>query len=62
MDDFVAAAEAAGRFELVNLPAGQGAGMLAQRKPAHQIVDELAEGTIQELKRLAAMAQRPPAR
>jgi hypothetical protein len=36
--------------------------MLAQRKPAHQIVDELAEGTIQELKRLAAMAQRPPAR
>jgi NAD(P)H-dependent flavin oxidoreductase YrpB (nitropropane dioxygenase family) len=54
MDDFVAAAEAAGRFELVNLPAGQGAGMLTERKPARQLVEELAAGTLQALERLAA--------
>lgn len=44
MDDFVAAAEAADRQELVNLPAGQGAGMLNQRRPAREIVAELAQG------------------
>ena len=44
MDDFVAAAEAAGRQELVNNPAGQGAGMLNQRRPARDIVAELAGG------------------
>lgn len=55
MDDFVAAAEAAGRFDLVNLPAGQGAGMLAERKPARQIVAEMADGTLRELERLAAL-------
>jgi NAD(P)H-dependent flavin oxidoreductase YrpB (nitropropane dioxygenase family) len=57
MDDFVAAAEAAGRFELVNLPAGQGAGMLAARKPARRIVDELVAGTVAELGRLAALTR-----
>jgi NAD(P)H-dependent flavin oxidoreductase YrpB (nitropropane dioxygenase family) len=62
MDDFVAAAEAAGRFELVNLPAGQGAGMLTERKPARRIVDELVAGTIRELGRLAAMAGAAAAR
>ena len=44
MDDFVAAAEAADRQELVNLPAGQGAGMLNRRRPAREIVAELARG------------------
>jgi len=44
MDDFVAAAEAANRQELVNLPAGQGAGMLTRRRPAREIVAELARG------------------
>jgi NAD(P)H-dependent flavin oxidoreductase YrpB (nitropropane dioxygenase family) len=44
MDDFVAAAEAAGRQELVNLPGGQGAGMLDRRRPAREIVAELARG------------------
>jgi NAD(P)H-dependent flavin oxidoreductase YrpB (nitropropane dioxygenase family) len=44
MDDFVCAAEAAGRHELVNNPAGQGAGMLTQRRPAREIVAELARG------------------
>ena len=44
MDDFVNAAEAADRQELVNNPAGQGAGMLRERKPAKRIVEELAQG------------------
>jgi NAD(P)H-dependent flavin oxidoreductase YrpB (nitropropane dioxygenase family) len=44
MDDFVHAAEAADRQELVNNPAGQGAGMLHQSKLAREIVAELAQG------------------
>ena len=44
MDDFVNAAEAADRQELVNNPAGQGAGMLRERQPARRIVEELAQG------------------
>ena len=44
MDDFVNAAEAADRQELVNNPAGQGAGMLRERKSASAIVHELAQG------------------
>src|SRR3954462_5980401 len=44
MDDFVAAAEAADRQDLVNLPAGQGAGMLKGRRPARAIIEELARG------------------
>lgn len=43
MDDFVNAAELADRQDLVNNPAGQGAGMLRSRKPARQIVQELAQ-------------------
>ena len=56
MDDFVNAAEAADRQELVNLPAGQGAGMLTQRKPARQIVEELAQGAQRELARLGKLS------
>ena len=44
MDDFVNAAEAADRQELVNNPAGQGTGMLKHRRPARAIVAELAQG------------------
>jgi NAD(P)H-dependent flavin oxidoreductase YrpB (nitropropane dioxygenase family) len=44
MDDFVAAAEAGERQDLVNLPAGQGAGMLKGRRAAREIVAELARG------------------
>jgi nitronate monooxygenase len=44
MDDFVNAAEAADRQDLVNNPAGQGAGMLSERRPAREIVEELARG------------------
>lgn len=47
MDDFVNSAEAADRQELVNNPAGQGAGMLRERRPARQIVRELAQGLMQ---------------
>ena len=46
MDDFVNAAEAADRQDLVNNPAGQGAGMLTKRRPAREIVEELARGTM----------------
>jgi NAD(P)H-dependent flavin oxidoreductase YrpB (nitropropane dioxygenase family) len=44
MDDFVNAAELAGRQDLVNNPAGQGAGMLNQRRLAREIMAELAHG------------------
>lgn len=44
MDDFVNAAEVADRQELVNNPAGQGAGMLDRARPAREIVAELAAG------------------
>jgi NAD(P)H-dependent flavin oxidoreductase YrpB (nitropropane dioxygenase family) len=49
MDDFVNSAELADRQDLVNNPAGQGAGMLRERKPARQIVRELAQGLIQPI-------------
>lgn len=52
MDDFVASAEAAGKIDLVNLPAGQIAGMLQDRKPARQIVEELVDGAIEEIIRI----------
>lgn len=44
MEPFVSAAEAAGRYDLVNNPSGQIAGMLDETKPARQIVGELVEG------------------
>lgn len=64
MDDFVASAEAAGRFDLVNNPAGQVAGMLRQRKPARQIVQEMVSQanqllSRQQARRAAASTDRP---
>jgi len=44
MDDFVNAAESADRHDLVNNPAGQGAGMLRRSVAAREIVSELAAG------------------
>ncbi len=41
MDDFVAAADAAGRPELINNPCGQVAGMLRRVRPARQIVEDM---------------------
>ena len=41
MDDLVAAAEAAGKPELINNPAGQGVGLLHERRPARDIVHDI---------------------
>lgn len=46
MEDFVEAATQVGRYELVNNPAGQIGGMIAERKPAAAIMDELIQGAI----------------
>jgi nitronate monooxygenase len=50
LDDFNESAAKAGRWELHSNPAGQGAGMLAQRKPARDIFEGLVEGTLRALK------------
>jgi nitronate monooxygenase len=55
MDDLVAAAEAAGRAELINNPAGQIAGMLKQRRPAKEILMLMVRGAEESIERLAAM-------
>ena len=47
MDDFNEAALRAGREDLASNPAGQIGGMLRDRKPARQIMDELVAGTIE---------------
>ena len=52
MQDFVAAAQKMGRHDLTNNPAGQIAGMLKERKPAAQIMDELIQGAVDVLQRL----------
>jgi nitronate monooxygenase len=54
MEPFVAAAEAAGRYELVNNPSGQIAGMLDQVRPAMEIVERLVSGAVREIGRLAS--------
>ncbi len=51
MDDFVAAADAAGRAELINNPCGQVAGMLRQIRPARQIVEEMVSGALEVYRR-----------
>ncbi|GIW08087.1 MAG: monooxygenase [Dehalococcoidia bacterium] len=52
MDDFVAAAEAAGRIELINNPAGQAGGLLRSRRPAADIVQSMVEEAQAILRRL----------
>lgn len=52
IEPFVAAAEAAGRYDLVNNPSGQIAGMLDQIRPAKEIVDDLVSGAIEAIARL----------
>ena len=52
MQEFVAAAQKMGRHDLTNNPAGQIAGMLKERKPAAQIMDELIQGAVDVLQRL----------
>ena len=55
MGDFVAAAEAAGRIELVNNPVGQIGGMLKSRRPAREIMMSMVHEAESVLERLASM-------
>src|SRR5262249_54517761 len=55
LDDFIAAAEAAGRAELINNPAGQIAGMLRKKGPAKDILLSMVRGAEESIERLAAM-------
>jgi len=55
MDDFIAAAEAADRAELINNPAGQIAGMLNRKRPAKDIMLSMVREAEQGIERLAAM-------
>ena len=55
MDDFTAAAEAAGRRDLINNPSGQIGGMLTHRRSAREIVREMVEGAGAVLNRLDAL-------
>jgi len=48
-DDFNESVAAAGKLELHMNPAGQIAGMITERKPAKQIMEELVSGTIATL-------------
>ena len=52
MQDFVEAAEKAGRFDLTNNPAGQTAGMVNERKPAAQIMEDLVHEAVDVLEGL----------
>jgi nitronate monooxygenase len=52
MDDFIAAAETAGRPELINNPAGQIGGLLTRRRPAAEIVSTIVEQAAEVLDRL----------
>ena len=50
--DFAEAARIAGRWDLVNNPAGQVAGRLNKIKPAKQIVEDMVLETIEVLQGL----------
>lgn len=52
MEDFKEAAMAAGRFELTMNAGGQGAGMIAKRRPAAEIFQEILDQTREALDRL----------
>jgi NAD(P)H-dependent flavin oxidoreductase YrpB (nitropropane dioxygenase family) len=49
MEDFLSAAQQAGRWDLYMNAAGQGAGMLAERRPAAEIMADLVAATVQAL-------------
>jgi NAD(P)H-dependent flavin oxidoreductase YrpB (nitropropane dioxygenase family) len=55
MDDFIAAADAAGRADLINNPVGQIAGMLNRRRPARDIMMSMVQEAEGVLDRLAGM-------
>src|SRR5581483_6933378 len=54
MDDFNAAAAAAGRWDLHNNPAGEGAGLLRAIRPAAEIVDDMVCGACEALSAVQA--------
>ncbi|MBL8385751.1 MAG: nitronate monooxygenase [Burkholderiales bacterium] len=58
MDDFVAAADAAGRADLINNPVGQIGGMLKRRRPAREIMMSMVEEAEGVLDRLAAVRRK----
>lgn len=61
MDDFVAAAEATGRHELINNPVGQIGGMLTRKRPAREILMSMveeAEAVFDRLESFRAVAVR----
>lgn len=49
MEDFLESAKAAGRWDLFMNAAGQGAGLIAGRRPAAEIMADLVRGTVQTL-------------
>lgn len=55
MDDFVAAADAAGRADLINNPVGQIGGMLKRKRPARDILLSMVEEAAAVLDRLESM-------
>lgn len=55
MGDFVAAAEAAGRIDLVNNPVGQIGGMLKARRPAREIMMTMVHEAEAVLERLSSL-------
>ncbi|HVB76560.1 MAG TPA: nitronate monooxygenase [Candidatus Nitrosotalea sp.] len=55
MEDLLAAAEAQGRFELLNNPAGQVGGMLNRVRPAREIFEQMQAGAEARLRELTAM-------
>lgn len=52
MEDFLAAALAAGRHDLFYNIAGQAGGMVRRRRPAKDIMAELVDGAVEQLQRL----------
>lgn len=52
MEDFLAAVLAAGRHDLFYNIAGQAGGLLKARRPARDIMTDLVDGAIQEIRRL----------
>ena len=55
LDDLVNAADAAGRADLINNPAGQISGMLTRKRPAKEILMSMVEEAEHGIERLAAM-------
>jgi NAD(P)H-dependent flavin oxidoreductase YrpB (nitropropane dioxygenase family) len=55
MDDLVNAADAAGRAELINNPAGQISGMLHRKRPAKEILMSMVEEAEKTIERISSM-------